>query len=141
EDALNQFGRESGVLISFGSQLTQGLQSPGLDGQYSAREGLDRLLQGSGLQARAEADNAFSLQPLGSVGAPVELGASTVVGDWLAEARQDDVFEHPGARDVIRREEFERSGASSAREVLNRIPGVNAPENNGTGSHDLALNF
>lgn len=27
------------------------------------------------------------------------------------------------------------------REALNRIPGVNAPENNGTGSHDLALNF
>ncbi|VTM89647.1 Iron(III) dicitrate transport protein FecA [Raoultella ornithinolytica] len=27
------------------------------------------------------------------------------------------------------------------REVLNRIPGVNAPENTGTGSHDLAMNF
>lgn len=27
------------------------------------------------------------------------------------------------------------------REVLNRIPGVTAPENNGTGSHDLAMNF
>ena len=143
EDALNQFGRESGALISFGSQLTQGLQSPGLDGQYEVRQGLDALLRGSGLQARQEADNAFSLQPIAApaAGAPVELGASTVVGDWLAEAQQDNVFEHPGARDVIRREAFERSGASSAREVLNRIPGVNAPENNGTGSHDLALNF
>lgn len=143
EDALNQFGRESGALISFGSQLTQGLQSPGLDGQYEVRQGLDALLRGSGLQASQEADNAFSLQPIAApaAGAPVELGASTVVGDWLAEARQDNVFEHPGARDVIRREAFERSGASSAREVLNRIPGVNAPENNGTGSHDLALNF
>ena len=28
-----------------------------------------------------------------------------------------------------------------AREVLDRIPGVSAPLNNGTGSHDLALNF
>jgi Fe(3+) dicitrate transport protein len=27
------------------------------------------------------------------------------------------------------------------RDVLNRIPGVTAPENNGTGSHDLAMNF
>ena len=25
--------------------------------------------------------------------------------------------------------------------MLNRIPGVNAPENNGTGSHDMAMNF
>lgn len=143
EDALNQFGRESGALISFGSQLTQGLNSQGLDGQYDVTEGLDALLRGSGLQARQEADNAFSLQPVDAAqpGAAVELGASTVVGDWLGEAQQDNVFEHPGARDVVRREQFERSGATTAREVLNRIPGVNAPDNNGTGSHDLALNF
>ncbi|BBH48015.1 TonB-dependent Fe(3+) dicitrate receptor FecA [Pseudomonas sp. KU43P] len=143
EDALNQFGRESGALISFGSQLTQGLATQGLDGQYDIAQGLDALLRGSGLQARQEADNAFSLQPAGvsAPGAAVELGASTVVGDWLGEAQQDNVFEHPGARDVVRREAFERSGATTAREVLNRIPGVNAPDNNGTGSHDLALNF
>lgn len=143
EEALNQFGRESGALISFGSQLTQGLASQGLDGQYEVAQGLDALLRGSGLQARQETGNAFSLQPIAAAapGAAVELGASTVVGDWLGEAQQDNVFEHPGARDVVRREEFERSGASTAREVLNRIPGVNAPDNNGTGSHDLALNF
>ncbi|TLP60039.1 TonB-dependent siderophore receptor [Pseudomonas mosselii] len=143
EQALNQFGRESGALISFGSAVTQGLNSPGIEGQYDTAQGLEALLRGSGLQARQEADNAYSLQPMqaSTPGAAVELGASSVVGDWLAEARQDNVFEHPGARDVVRREEFERSGASSAREVLNRIPGVNAPENNGTGSHDLALNF
>jgi Fe(3+) dicitrate transport protein len=143
EEALNQFGRESGALISFGSQLTQGLASQGLDGQYEVAQGLDALLRGSGLQARQETGNAFSLQPVAAAapGAAVELGASTVVGDWLGEAQQDNVFEHPGARDVVRREEFERSGASTAREVLNRIPGVNAPDNNGTGSHDLALNF
>ncbi|WP_176517707.1 TonB-dependent Fe(3+) dicitrate receptor FecA [Pseudomonas faucium] len=142
EDALNQFGRESGALISFGSQLTQGLASQGLEGQYEVAQGLEALLRGSGLQARQEADNAFSLQPAGaSAPAAVELGASTVVGDWLGEAQQDNVFEHPGARDVVRREAFERSGATTAREVLNRIPGVNAPDNNGTGSHDLALNF
>lgn len=141
ESALNQFGRESGVLISFGSQVTRGVQSPGLDGQYNPQQALDILLQGSGLQARAEGENAFSLQPAATANAPVELGTSTVVGDWLGAAEQDNVFEHPGARDVIRREEFERQGATTAREVLNRIPGVNAPENNGTGSHDMALNF
>ncbi|MFZ0154122.1 TonB-dependent Fe(3+) dicitrate receptor FecA [Pseudomonas sp.] len=141
ENALNQFGRESGVLISFGSQVTSGVQSPGLDGQFSPQQALDILLQGSGLQARAEGENAFSLQPQAATHAPLELGTSTVVGDWLGVAEQDNVFEHPGARDVIRREAFERQGATTAREVLNRIPGVNAPENNGTGSHDMALNF
>jgi Fe(3+) dicitrate transport protein len=42
---------------------------------------------------------------------------------------------------VIRREDFAKTGAATMREVLNRIPGVNAPENTGTGSHDLAMNF
>ncbi len=142
ETALNQFGREAGVLISFGSQITSGLQSRGLEGQYTPEQGLAALLEGTGLQASPDGQNGFTLQPVSAQGnGPIELGASNVVGDWLGEAQQTDVFEHPGARDVIRREEIERMGASTAREVLNRIPGVNAPENNGTGSHDMALNF
>lgn len=58
--------------------MTQGLISPGLDGQYEVSQGLDALLRGSGLQARQEADNAYSLQPVqaGNSGAAVELGAS-----------------------------------------------------------------
>ncbi|MGF6129433.1 Fe(3+) dicitrate transport protein [Pseudomonas frederiksbergensis] len=139
ENALNQFGREAGVLISFGSQVTSGVKSRGLEGNYTTEQGLNALLEGTGLQARAEGNNAFSLQPVGD--AALELGTSTVVGDWLGDAAQINVFEHPGARDVIRREEFERQGATQAKDVLNRIPGVNAPDNNGTGSHDMALNF
>ena len=64
-----------------------------------------------------------------------------MVGDWLGQARENDVFEHAGARDVIYREQFATTGATRMRDVLNQIPGVVAPENNGTGSHDLALNF
>ena len=143
ENALNQFGREAGVLISFSSATASGIQSKGLEGTYEPEQGLQALLEGTGLQARAEGQGAFSLQPVTASTAPasIELGTSSVVGDWLGEAAQANVFEHPGARDVIRREEFERQGATTAREVLNRIPGVNAPENNGTGSHDMALNF
>ncbi|MBD9443916.1 TonB-dependent Fe(3+) dicitrate receptor FecA [Pseudomonas sp. PDM04] len=139
ETALNQFGRQAGVLISFGSQVTHGVQSRGLEGNYTTEQGLNALLEGTGLQARAEGDKAFSLHP--TIDAPLELDASKIVGDWLGDAAQINVFEHPGARDVIRREAFERQGATQARDVLNRIPGVNAPDNNGTGSHDMALNF
>jgi len=102
EAALNQFGREAGVLVSFGSAVTAGMQSPGLSGSYSAADGLQKLLEGTGLQARAEGDNAYSLQPAGAP-APLELQTSNVVGDWLGDAAQTNVFEHPGARDVIRR--------------------------------------
>lgn len=45
------------------------------------------------------------------------------------------------ARDVIRREDFAKTGATTMREVLNRTLASARPENNGTGSHDLAMNF
>ena len=146
ESAVNQFGREAGVLISFGSTTVADQPSPGLQGSYTVEQALAVLLEGTGLQARALGGDAYSLEATpvaqpGTAGAAVELGASSVVGDWLGAAEQTNVFEHPGARDVVRREDFERTGATSARDVLNRIPGVNAPQNNGTGSHDMAMNF
>lgn len=140
DEALNRLGQAAGVLIVFDPALTSGRQSAGLQGRYEVREALDRLLAGTQLQAVA-APNGFSLRPMAQGSESLTLEATSVVGDWLGEAKQEDVLNHPGARDVIRREQFAEVGASSAREVLNRIPGVNAPENNGTGSHDLALNF
>ncbi|MBD8826253.1 TonB-dependent Fe(3+) dicitrate receptor FecA [Pseudomonas sp. CFBP 13602] len=146
ESAVNQFGREAGVLISFGSTTLADQPSRGLQGSYSVEQALAVLLEGTGLHAQPLGDGAYSLEATpvaqpGSAGAAVELGASSVVGDWLGAAEQTNVFEHAGARDVVRREDFERTGATSARDVLNRIPGVNAPQNNGTGSHDMAMNF
>ncbi|MBB3101968.1 outer membrane receptor for Fe3+-dicitrate [Azomonas macrocytogenes] len=144
ETTLYQFGQQAGVLIAFAPELVARRQSPGLHGEYSNQEGLDQLLAGSGLQAVSQ-DEGFILQREPAAGSTTATTAveleTAVVGDWLGEGEQQDVFNHPGARDVVRREQFERFGASSAREVLNRIPGVNAPENNGTGSHDMALNF
>ena len=134
--ALNQFAATAGLTLSVDAALTRGKTSPGLNGSYAPEQGLQALLAGSGLQLKALGGNTFTLTPQ-----PAAAGALTVVGDWLADARENDVFEHAGARDVIRREEFARSGATTLREALNRIPGVNAPENNGTGSHDMAMNF
>ena len=91
ENALNQFGREAGVLISFGSQVTSGVKSRGLEDNFTTEQGLNALLEGTGLQARAEGDNAFSLQPVEQAAA-LELGTSTVVGDWLGDAAQINVF-------------------------------------------------
>ena len=141
--ALSRFAAQSGVLLSFDPALTVDKHSDGLQGSFSLNEGFARLLQGSGLASERDQAGGYRLQSLGTSASsgPLQLEASSVVGDWLGSADALDVYNHPGARDVIRRETFEQVGANSAREVLNRIPGVNAPENNGTGSHDLALNF
>ena len=127
------------MLISFGSQVTSGVQSRGLEGNYTPSKVWMHCSKAPACKPAPRATTRSACNR--SADAALELDTSKVVGDWLGDAAQINVFEHPGARDVIRREEFERQGATQARDVLNRIPGVNAPENNGTGSHDMALNF
>lgn len=50
EGALNRFGREAGILLSFSTEA-MGLQSKGLHGSYTVSEALPLLLQGTGLSA------------------------------------------------------------------------------------------
>lgn len=145
--ALIQFSDQSGTLLSVDGRLTQGKMSHALQGNYTADQALTALLTDSQLQAIKSADGSYVIKPSTvstssstSVEKEKTLPTLTVVGNWLGEAEQVDVFEHPGARDVVRREEFEKEGATRIRDVLNRIPGVSAPENNGTGGQDLALN-
>ena len=110
------------MLIAFSPEQTAARRSQALDGEYTLEEALAALLAGSGLEARARGDGAYTLEAL-PVEDPANLQALTVVGDWLADASAADVFEHPGARDVVRREQFQAQGAASTREVLERIPG------------------
>lgn len=144
--ALVVFSSQAGILLSVDAKLTDGKNSQPLQGDFTVQDGLNRLLAGSGLVAY-QSDNGTYLLQVGKEEKPVtlsqkdtELAPVTVVGDWLGTAKQSDVFEHPGARDVVRREQFTQQGAMTVREVLNKIPGVIAPENNGTGGQDLALN-
>ncbi|TJZ73307.1 TonB-dependent Fe(3+) dicitrate receptor FecA [Chitiniphilus eburneus] len=146
--ALARFAAAAGIALSFDAARTEGLTSPGLHGRYDVEAGLAQLLAGSGLTAQRTAPGIYTLLLRQDV-APVSPAPATgttlatiaVVGDWLADGSPAHVFEHPGARDVARRADFAEEGATTVREVLNRMPGVVAPENNGTGSHDLALNF
>jgi Fe(3+) dicitrate transport protein len=68
------------------------------------------------------------------------LDAITVTGDWLANPNEKKVLEHAGARSIVERKQIEESGASSVRDVLRQIPGVQVQESNGTGGSDISLN-
>ncbi len=62
ENALNRFGREAGILLAFPSELVSGLNSAGLRGTYTPQEGLDRLLDGSGLEGFRDASGKYGLR-------------------------------------------------------------------------------
>ncbi len=61
-DVLNQFARQAGITLSSTPQLTDGLQSNGLQGQYATDQALRQLLNGSGLEAVSEDGRSYVLQ-------------------------------------------------------------------------------
>ena len=139
--ALSRFAGEAGIALSVNASLTNGKHAPALSGSHTPAQGLQVLLAGSGLEAVLRAPASYVLRAQATATREQAMSVITVVGNWLAQPDAHSSFEHGGARDVVGRDQIVRLGATDARDVLNRIPGVSAPANNGTGSHDMALNF
>src|SRR5690606_26323078 len=62
DDVLNQFARQAGITLSSTPQLTDGLHSNGLQGQYATDQALRQLLNGSGLEAVSQGGRSYVLQ-------------------------------------------------------------------------------
>ena len=63
-DVLTRYLGQAGLLLAGSLELARDRQSPGLNGRYAARDGLDALLRGSGLRARHQADGSYVLEPV-----------------------------------------------------------------------------
>lgn len=74
---LATFAIDSGIALSFAPALTDGKTSPGLTGTYSAREAVERLLTGSGLQLVEQVDGSYTLSQSAS-GDGLTLGETTI---------------------------------------------------------------
>ncbi|WP_432381254.1 TonB-dependent siderophore receptor [Duganella sp. P38] len=72
EDALNRFGRASGIMLSFVPELTAGLRSDGLQGQHTVDQGLGKLLAGSGLEAARQPNGSYLLRRAAASAAPAD---------------------------------------------------------------------
>ncbi|MBD1601617.1 TonB-dependent receptor [Pseudomonas typographi] len=59
--ALAGFSAQAKITVQFAPALTQGLSSPGLEGDYTAEQGLAMLLAGSGLEAMQLSDRIYGL--------------------------------------------------------------------------------
>lgn len=61
-EVLNQFARQAGITLSSTPELTDGLQSNGLQGQYANDQAMRQLLNGSGLEAVSQDGRSYVLQ-------------------------------------------------------------------------------
>lgn len=62
DDALGAFGAAAGIMVAADPNLTTGIRSPGLSGEYGIDDGLAQLLAGTPLQAARQGPNAYILQ-------------------------------------------------------------------------------
>lgn len=67
-EALGEFAAGAGVTLPIDAALTDGLSSPGLEGEWSTAQGFEQLLRGSGLEAVRQGNGTWILKrrPAGS---------------------------------------------------------------------------
>lgn len=61
--SVNAIARDTGIQVIFAARHAEGLMAPALSGQYTARQALEQLLRGSGLQLRQRDERSFIIEP------------------------------------------------------------------------------
>lgn len=126
EVALNRFGREAGLLLSFPTETTAGLQSKGLRGSYSVQEALPLLLQGTGLAAVAQSNGGYALvkRTVTAASTVAEGEATLPVVVVSGEKIERKLSETLSSVAVATAKNIEEHGDNSMADVLARTPGV-----------------
>src|SRR4051794_16478494 len=79
QEALDRFAAQAGVRLSFDAEDVKGKAAPALKGNFTVQPGLNRLLEGSGLDALAEAGGyALKKSPVAAGDQPATLPAIKV---------------------------------------------------------------
>ncbi|MBI6554782.1 TonB-dependent receptor [Pseudomonas sp. LY-1] len=138
---LNSFAEQSGMFIAGHNSLAASKTSPGLNGSYTPTSGLQRLLQGSGLQALPQGNNGYVLELIPAHSGALELGATTISGQGLGAITEDthayttgvmasatglplSMRDTPQSVTVITRQQMDDQGSNSIADTLRRAPGV-----------------
>lgn len=139
-DVLNQFARQAGITLSTTPAQTQGRQSPGLQGQYSADQGLRQLLNGSGLEAVSQDGSSYILREPPQTGA-LSLPTTDIKGFALGNAlgsmegynathsqvatkTSTALLETSQSVSVVTREQMDDQGSQTVAQAMRYTPGV-----------------
>lgn len=141
--ALHAYAAKAGITLSFEESLTAGLRTQGLQGSYGVQQGLDRLLEGTGLDALPGNGGGWRLrrlpQPaqgeatLGTVkvtaaaersGTTEGSGSYTTRVTTTATRLALSPRETPQTLTVVTRQKMDDFGLTSVDSVLESISGV-----------------
>ena len=139
-DALNQFARQAGITLSTTPAQTQGLQSPGLQGDYSADQALSHLLDGTGLEAVSQDGSSYVLRS-GAESEALALPTTDIRGFALGNAlgsmegynathsqiatkTSTALLETSQSVSVVTREQMDDQGSQTVSQAMRYTPGV-----------------
>lgn len=139
EAALQRFGRESGLMLTYSAADLDGKHSGGLAASAAPEQALATLLSGTGLAARRLPNGSYAIRPV--PGGVAELAPVTVTGGnqspvgpvagYIAtrsmSAGKDDVAlsETPQSISVVTRDQMNEQGAQTVTDALRYVAGVN----------------
>lgn len=120
--ALLDFADRAGLQLIYDVGFVAGLRNTPLSGSFTAREGLSRLLAGTGLTFRFNDANTVTLERAARQedGGPMRLGPIMVEGELQRRSLQDTQTSVA----VIRGEDLERRGDVDLHDVVERTPNV-----------------
>ncbi|WP_212626095.1 TonB-dependent siderophore receptor [Pseudomonas sp. PP3] len=139
-DVLNQFARQAGITLSMTPEQTRGHESPGLQGEYSADQGLSHLLSGSRLIAVSQDGSSYVLRPAADNEA-LALPATDIRGFALGNAlgsmegynathsqiatkTSTALLETSQSVSVVTREQMDDQGSQTVSQAMRYTPGV-----------------
>ncbi|WP_432383301.1 TonB-dependent siderophore receptor [Duganella sp. P38] len=153
---MNRFGREAGIMLSFSTQATQGLQSPGVSGVHTADSGLASVLKGTGLvatrqrnggyvvaAASAEQNDGAAALPMVQVTAQAQGATTENTGAYTGRATtigkmEQSLRETPQSVSVITRQFMDDRNLTSLDEVMAQATGATRSQRN-FGSHTFTV--
>ncbi|MEM1145806.1 MAG: TonB-dependent receptor, partial [Pseudomonadota bacterium] len=98
-EAISEFAQQAGIAISVDSTILRGIQSSGFSASVTVQEGIERLLQGTNLEA-VQSPSGYRIQPLPETGS-LRLQPITIRGELFERDAQDSltsVISEPGER-------------------------------------------
>ena len=161
EDALNRFAQQTGIKLSFDAAEVKGLMTQGLQGAFSVRAGLNRLLIDSGFQAVPQADgyairktqeSAASSAPgpaspgassgdvtvLPSLTVSANRGRDYAVAQSVTATKTNTLLRDvPQAITVVTQDLIKDQGMLSMADVIRYVPGVGMAQ--GEGNTDAPI--
>lgn len=143
DQALNALARQSGIQILFASDIASRLHSRRLRGVFTVKEALARLLSGSGLTAKEQTANTFTVQmveshslPIVTIRAEREPKPPPVDHDHLpvpdnqrsnSGTKTDTrLLDLPQSLSVIPHQQYDAQGAQSINEALRYSAGISS---------------